>query len=105
MKTILAVLVAAQTMYVAKVPSFGCTSIEEVSQLMSMRSDPDAFQRAMVEKQLYGQCVEILQGTLVEGTIETDNRILRVNAQVDPPGYEAPVDDFELQAESKITRS
>jgi hypothetical protein len=98
--TILAVLVvASQQYYTAKVTTFGYTSIEEVSQLQSIRSDQKAFQTALTEQQLYGQWVAILQGTLVEGSIETtDTRILRVNMQVDPPGYEAPLDDFEIKA-------
>ena len=64
MKTILAVvLVASQTTYYeAKVTSFGCTSIEDVSRLQSVRSDQNAFQAAMVEKQMYGECVTILTG-------------------------------------------
>ena len=100
MKTLLAVLVvASQTMYVAKVPSFGCTSIEEVSQLQSLRSDQEAFKKALLEKQLYGQCVDILPGTLVQGSVEaTDANILRVNMDIDPPGYEAPMADFELKS-------
>jgi hypothetical protein len=45
-----------------------------------------------------GECVTILQGTLVQGQIEDDdNSILRVNEQVEPPGYEAPLDDFEIK--------
>jgi hypothetical protein len=44
------------------------------------------------------ECVTILQGTLVQGQIEDDdNSILRVNEQVEPPGYEAPLDDFEIK--------
>ena len=55
---------------------------------------------ALLEKQIYGECVTILQGTLVEGSIEiTDKSILRVNGQVEPPGYEAPRDDFEIKAQ------
>jgi hypothetical protein len=54
---------------------------------------------ALLERQIYGECVTILKGTLVEGSIETtDTSILRVNRQVEPPGYEAPRDDFELKA-------
>jgi hypothetical protein len=46
-----------------------------------------------------GECVTILKGTLVEGSIKTSNKsILRVNRQVESPGYEAPLDDFELKA-------
>jgi hypothetical protein len=82
------VLVASQTTYyTAKIPTFGCTSIDEVSQLQRIRSDQKAFQAALIEQQIYGQCVAILQGTLVEGSIETtDTSILRVNMQTDPPG-------------------
>ena len=101
MKTILAVaLVASQmTFYEAKVTSFGCTSIDAVLQLQQIRSDQKAFQMALMEKQMYGECVSILKGTVVEGEIETsDKSILRVNGQVEPPGYEAPRDDFEIKA-------
>ena len=101
LKTILAVtLVASQTTYYeAKVTSFGCTSIDAVSQLQSVRSDQKAYQMALIEKQMYGECVTILQGTLVQGSVEAaDKSILRVNQQVEPPGYEAPRDDFEIKA-------
>jgi hypothetical protein len=100
-KPILAVaLVASQmTYYEAKVESFGCTSIDAVSQLQKVRSDQKALQMALMEKQMYGECVSILKGTVVEGEIETsDKSILRVNGQVEPPGYEAPRDDFEIKA-------
>jgi hypothetical protein len=86
------------TYYEAKVESFGCTSIEEVSRLQSIRSDQKAFQMALLEKQIYGECVTILKGTVVEGEIETtDSSILRVNGHVEPPGYEAPRDDFDIK--------
>ena len=50
-KTILAiVLVASQTTYYeAKVTTFGCTSIDAVSQLQKVRSDGRAFQAALME--------------------------------------------------------
>ena len=98
---ILAVALVAShlTYYEAKVTSFGCTSIDDVSQLQKVRSDQKAFQATLVEKQMYGECVAILKGTLVEGEIETTNKsILRVNGQLEPPGYEAPRDDFEIKA-------
>ena len=101
MSTILAVaLVASQmTYYEAKVTTFGCTSIEDVSELQKVRSDQKAFQMALLEKQIYGECVAILKGTVVEGSIEaTDTSILRVTRRADPPGYEAPLDDFEIKA-------
>jgi hypothetical protein len=53
----------------------------------------------LVEKQVHGECVVIMKGTEVEGSIEsTDKSILRVNEQAEPPGYEAPLDDFEIKA-------
>ena len=62
------VLVASQmTYYEAKVTTFGCTSIEEVHRLQRIRSDQKAFQMALLEKQMYGECVTILPGTLVQG--------------------------------------
>ena len=81
-------LVGLQTMYyVAKVTSFGCSSIEAVHQLQQVRSDQKAFQEGLIEKQISGECVTILQGTLVQGSIEgDDNSTLRLNAQVEPPG-------------------
>ena len=100
-KTILAItLVASQTTYYqAKVTTFGCTSIDAVSQLQKVRSDGKAFQTALMEKQTYGECVAILKGTLVQGSIErTDDSILRVNQEIDPPGYEAPLSDFKAKA-------
>jgi hypothetical protein len=100
-KTILALaLVAWQTAYYeAKVTTFGCTSIDAVSQLQKVRPDGKAFQAALMEKQIYGECVAILKGTLVQGSIEAaDYSILRVNQEIDPPGYEAPLGDFETKA-------
>jgi hypothetical protein len=100
-KTILTIaLIASQTTYYeAKVTTFGCTSIDAVSQLQKVRSDKNAFQAALVEKQIYGECVAILKGTLVQGSIEaTDDSILRVNQEIDPPWYEAPLGDFETKA-------
>jgi hypothetical protein len=52
----------------------------------------------LVEKQIYGECGSILKGTIVEGSIDgTDSSILLVNKEVDPPGYEAPLNDFEIK--------
>jgi hypothetical protein len=52
---------------------------------------------------MHRECVTILKGTLVEGSIEaSDKSIVRVNEQIEQPGYEAPLDDFELKpAEGK----
>jgi len=54
---------------------------------------------------MYGECVTILKGTLVQGSVEAaDKSILRVNQQVEPPGYEAPRDDFEIKALKTVTK-
>ena len=101
MKAILAIaLVASQTTYYeAKITTFGCTSIDAVSQLQKVRSHGKGFQAALMEKQMYGECVAILKGTLVQGSIEVaDDSILRVNQEIEPPGYEAPLGDFETKA-------
>jgi hypothetical protein len=97
---ILAVLaVAAQAAYYeATVPTFGCTSIQEVHRLQGLRSHEKAFQLALLEKQVHGECVAVMQGTGVQGTIESDDTsILRMNEELDPPGYEAPLKDFKVK--------
>ena len=113
MKTIVAMIVvalqttcyeaaASQKTYEAKVSTFGCTSIDAVSDLQKVRADAKAFQAALVEKQMYGECVAILKGTLVQGSIEAaDDSILRVNYEIDPPGYEAPLGDFEATGSAR----
>jgi hypothetical protein len=54
---------------------------------------------ALVERQMYGECDTILKGTLVEGSVETsDKSTLRVQQRVEPPGYEAPLEDFGAKA-------
>lgn len=100
MKTILIVALVAfhTTYYQAKVSTFGCTSIDAVAQLQKVRSDEKALSAALMEKQSIGECVAILKGTQVQGSNEADdNSILRVNQEIDPPGYEAPRDDFETK--------
>ncbi len=75
MQTFIVLAAAAQTTYYeAKVASFGCNSIQEVRELLSLRSDPKAFPMALLTKQVEGQCVAIQQGTKVEGSIEDGTR-------------------------------
>jgi hypothetical protein len=97
MNTILALLVsAAAAAYVAKVPSFGCSSRAQVFKLQSVRSDAQAFQRLLTEQVAYGQCVTIPRGAEVEGSKpDTDTSTLLINAKSDPPGYVVPLDDFK----------
>ena len=97
---LLVVLAAAAptTYYEAKVTTFACTSIPEVHRLQGLRADPKAFQMALIEKQVHGECFAILQDTVVEGEVESkDATILRVNRKIEPPGFEAPLKDFALK--------
>jgi hypothetical protein len=101
MYPLLAVLVVAAQMlyYEAKVTTFGCNSKEEVSELQRIRTDEKAFQTELVQQIFYGQCVEIPKGKLVEGSVDAvDSSMLQVDRQILPPGYLAPLDDFELKA-------
>lgn len=99
MLTMLAVVLAAtQVFYEAKVPTFGCTSSREVAQLLKLRSDNEAFQRHLYLQVFHGQCMPIAKGAVVDGMVETsDGSVLRVQRQSDPPGYMAPIGDFELK--------
>jgi hypothetical protein len=98
MYTILSVLILAlQVLYQAEVPSFACSSTGEVSELQGVRSDREAFEKLLYTQVVYGQCITIGQGAVVEGTIEpADTTVLRINAQRDPPGYMGPRSDFTL---------
>ena len=99
MLTHLAVLVAAaQVFYEAKVATFGCTSSREVAQLLSLRTNSKAFQTRLYLQVFQGQCMPIAKGAVVDGMAEaTDSSVLRVQRQNDPPGYMAPIGDFELK--------
>lgn len=103
MSTILAVLVAASQMtYEAKVTTFGCNSTGEVFKLQSLRSDKDAFDKQLYTQIVYGECIAIAQGQLLDGSImDTDSSLLRVGVKDAPPGFIAPVDDFQLKAEDE----
>lgn len=98
--TLLGVLIAtSQMVYEAKVTTFGCYSIEDVSELQRVRADEKAFQMAFLQKRAYGNCVDIPQGTVVEGSIEpADRSKLVVLIEKAPPPFEAPLEDFELKA-------
>lgn len=99
MPLILAALVAASPLfYQAKVPSFGCTSNDEVAKLQQMRSDQKAFQSELMQEIFYGECVEITKGQFVEGAVEAAHpSMLVVDRRILPPGYIAPIGDFELK--------
>jgi hypothetical protein len=91
-----ALWVASQVLYVANTSTFGCTSIEEIARLQRLRATKPAFQKELVEQLFEGQCVEITKGKVVEGAIEPgDASLLRVDRQIQPPGYIAPLNDFQ----------
>jgi hypothetical protein len=84
-----------QTVYQAKVLTFGCNSSTEVVELQRIRSDSTAFQKQLYAKIVYGQCIAIAEGAVVEAVVEKgDPAILRIAARTSPPGYMAPVCDF-----------
>ena len=92
----IALAVTSQMLYVANTGTFGCTSIQEIAGLQRIRSDTRAFQKELYEQIFEGQCVEIAKGKVVEGSIEaTDPSILRVDRQLQPPGFVAPLRDFD----------
>ncbi len=97
MATVLAVLVsAAAALYVAKTPSFGCSSRAEVLNLQRVRADAQAFQKLLTEQVAYGQCVTIPRGAVVEGSnADPQTSTLLINVKNDPPGYVVPLDDFK----------
>lgn len=98
MYTILAVLVSlSQVLYEARVSSYGCSSSAEVAELQQIRRDAEAFQKLLFTQVVYGQCITIGQGAVVEGVADsTDTTVLRINVQSDPPGYIVPSGDFKL---------
>ncbi|HEX7335664.1 MAG TPA: hypothetical protein VF252_00540 [Gemmatimonadales bacterium] len=97
MYTILAVLISlSQMLYQAQVSSYGCSSNAEVIELQQIRADPEAFQKLLFTQVVYGQCITIGQGAVVEGVADpTDTTVLRINVQSDPPGYIVPWGDFK----------
>jgi hypothetical protein len=95
---ILAVLVSAfQMFYQAQVSSFGCNSSSEVAELQKVRSETEVFQKLLYAQIVYGQCIMIEQGAVVDGTVEkADTSVLRINVQSNPPGFMVPLGDFKV---------
>lgn len=95
-------IAAAQTIYVAKLDSFGCTSTETVSNLQTIRTQEKSFQSDLYQKIFQGECTLIIKNTLVEGSLfEHDPSMMLVNRAVQPPGYLAPSNDFEIKGKTK----
>ncbi len=90
-------LVAAQTIYVAQTPSFGCSSIEDVRELSAIRADTERFETKLLQSLVQGQCALIAVGTVVEGVATDDASMLLIQAEHDPPGYLAPTSDFVVR--------
>jgi hypothetical protein len=89
-------LVMQPTYYVARVATFGCTSMEAVSSLRSLRPHSKEFRRELLAQIFQGECVEIAKGKLVQGVIDVDDAsMLTLDRQIVPPGYLAPARDFK----------
>jgi hypothetical protein len=97
MASMIAVLVASsQLLYQAQVQSFGCNTSGMISQLQYLRLDDKAFRALLAEKVALGDCVEFMKGSVVQAsTVDVDPSVLRVQTEIDPPGYLAPSADFE----------
>jgi hypothetical protein len=97
MYLMLTILVSiSQLLFKAQVSSFGCNSSKELADLQRIRSDPSAFQNQLYTLVVYGQCIAIARGAVVEGAIEQgDSTVLRINAETSPPGYMVPARDFK----------
>jgi len=90
------VAIVAHVLFAAKIATFGCSSLDEVSRLQHLRPDQKAFQTELMQQMFYGQCVAIEPGKLVIADIEaSDPHILLIDRAIEPPGYLAPAIDFE----------
>ena len=93
---LLVALAASPMLYEAQVPTFGCTSGQDVAKLEAVRADAQAFGQLFTSQVAYGQCVTIPRGAVVDGTAaDADAGTLLVNARNDPPGYIVPSKDFK----------
>lgn len=89
---------AAETVYEAKATTFGCNSISTLSDLSRIRSDKGAFDQTLFQQMVYGECIAIAQGQVVDGSpVEGNASVLRVGAKATPPGFMAPSDDFQIK--------
>jgi hypothetical protein len=101
MHMLLAVLaVSSQSLYAAHVNTFACNSAGDVSELRQARGNAEEFQTLLLQKFVYGACLQIGAGTVVEGAADkNDKTMLQVQTTQDPPGYLVPAEDFkEAQA-------
>lgn len=90
-------LVAVQALYVARTPTFGCSSAEEISRLQHLHTSGGGFDQELYQQLFQGECVRIEKGKVVEADIEAGNSsLLRVDRRLVPPGYLAPRGDFRV---------
>jgi hypothetical protein len=103
MVAVLANVVAASMMlYEARTSTFGCGSASEVAELQRLRADEKSFQKALYEQIFYGECVALEKGKVVEGSTDATNpSLLLVDRSIIPPGYLAPLADFDLKPMNK----
>lgn len=95
-------LVASHTYYAAAVATFGCTSSEEVVELRHLQTNGLPFEKELYGQIFQGQCVNIPKGTIVEGSVrKEDPQMLVIDRQIIPPGYIAPLADFELTSDRR----
>jgi hypothetical protein len=81
--------------YEARLMTYGCNSSSAVAELEKVRAEPQAFQKLLLTRIAYGDCIGIGKGTVVEGAVEQGDRsVLRIEARNSPPGYMAPLADF-----------
>ncbi len=91
-------LIASQSFFEAKLNTFGCTSSEEVLKLQQIRHDEKTFRTELLQQIFYGECVEISKNAIVEGSPDNDDSsMLLVDREIEPPGYIAPSDNFEVK--------
>lgn len=93
---LVAAVASSQLFYRAEVPTFGCNTTGTISELLYLRVDEKAFQTLLAQKVALGDCVEFVKGSEVEASpVEVDPTVLRVQTEIDPPGYLAPSSDFK----------
>jgi hypothetical protein len=97
--------VASQTFYQATSDSFGCTSADDVLKLQEIRSDEKVFRLELLRRIFQGECVQIAKSTFVEGSVyDPHPSMLLLNRSLQPPGYIAPLDDFEFKGSREENR-
>lgn len=97
MQVLLAALLASsQGVYAAKVETFACNSALDVSSLVKVRADEQVFAKTLLQKIVYGDCVTIPKGQIVDGvSLDGSTEFFRISTELVQPGFIAPTADFE----------